>query len=77
MHGVGKDAVLCPAPPNGRKATQHPTWRIKKQDGFSMGIRRLGDRGLHTARSVAQIFVGVVFNVSSHLYDFCCRPGCM
>jgi len=42
-----------------------------------VGIRWLGDRSLHTTRTIAQIFVGVVFNVSSHLYDFCCGSGCM
>ena len=37
-----------------------------------MGIRWLGGRiSPHTSRSIALIFVGViVFNVSSHLYDF-------
>jgi hypothetical protein len=34
-------------------------------------IRWLGGRSLHTTRSIAQIFVGVVFNVSPHLYDVC------
>jgi hypothetical protein len=34
------------------------------------GIGWLGGRGLHTTRSIAQIFLGAVFNVSSHLYDF-------
>jgi hypothetical protein len=28
--------------------------------------------GRHTIRSIAQIFVGIVFNVSPHLHDFCC-----
>jgi hypothetical protein len=37
----------------------------------------LGDRGLHITRIITQIFVGVVFNVSSHLYDFGCRSDCM
>ena len=38
-----------------------------------MGTRWLGGRSLHTTRSIAQTFVGVVFgDVSSHLYDFCC-----
>ena len=32
----------------------------------------MGGRSLHTTKSIAQIFVGVVFDVSSHLYDFCC-----
>jgi hypothetical protein len=36
---------------------------------FSAGVRWLGGRGLHTTRSIAQIFVEVVFNVSSHLYS--------
>ena len=39
-----------------------------------MGIRWLGGKSLHTTRSITQILVGVqvVFNVSSHLHEFCC-----
>jgi len=37
-----------------------------------VGIRWLRCRILHTTRSIAQIFVGIVLNVSSHLYNFCC-----
>ena len=40
----------------------------QKRKGFSVGIRRLGGRYLHTTRSIAQIFVWVVFNVSSPKY---------
>ena len=42
----------------------------QKRKGFSVGIRWLGGRGLHTTRSVAQIFVGMVSNASFHLCDF-------
>ena len=44
---------------------------------LSVGNRWLGGRGLLTTRSIAQICVGVVFNVLSHLYDFKCRSDCM
>ena len=44
---------------------------------FSVGIKWLGGRSLHTTRSIARIFVGVKLNVSSHLYDFCCGSDCM
>jgi len=37
-----------------------------------MWIKWLGGKTLHTTRSIAQIFVGVIFIVSPHLYDFCC-----
>jgi hypothetical protein len=37
-----------------------------------VGIRWLGD----STRSIAQIFLGVVFDVSFHLYDFCCGSDC-
>jgi len=74
-HGLGKDVVLCSAPPNGCKDTQHPNWRTKIRS-FSVGIRWLGGRSLHTTRSIAQIFVGVVFDVSPHMYDFCCGADC-
>jgi hypothetical protein len=39
----------------------------QKRKGFPVGIKWLGDRDLRTTRSIAQIFVGVVFNVLSHL----------
>ena len=48
----------------------------KNKRNFSVGIRWLGGRSLHT-RSIAQIFVGVVLDVSSHLYSFCCGSDCM
>ena len=41
-----------------------------KKKSFSVGGRWLEGRSLHTTRSVAHIFVGVVFNVLSHLYGF-------
>jgi hypothetical protein len=49
----------------------------QKRRGVSVGIRWLGGRALHTTRSVALIFLGVVFNVSSHLYGFWCESECM
>jgi len=54
-----------------------PPGEYKKRRKFSVGVRWLGGRSLHTTRSAAHIFVGVVFNVSSHLYDFCCGSDCM
>jgi hypothetical protein len=36
-HGLGKDVVLCSAPPNGSKDTQHSTWRIKIGEAFQWG----------------------------------------
>jgi hypothetical protein len=53
--------------------THIPYLENKKKRSFSVGDRWLGGRSLHTTRSIAHIFVGVVFNVSSHLYDFCCK----
>jgi hypothetical protein len=35
-----------------------------------VGVRWLGDRSLPTTRSINQIFLGVVFIVSSHLHDY-------
>jgi len=47
-------------------------------EAYQWGSRGwLGGRSLHTTRSIAQIFVGVVFNASSHLHDFCCGSDCM
>ena len=68
-----KNSVLCPAhhalsdSMQNHTTSQHlPGEHAEK--GSSMGIRWLGGRSLHTTRSTAQIFVGVVFNVSSYLY---------
>ena len=44
---------------------------------FLSGDQWLGGRSLHTTRSVAQIFLGVVFDVSSHWYGLCCGSNCM
>jgi hypothetical protein len=52
-----------------RHTTSHLENKIKKN--FSSGIGWLGGRSLHTTRIIAQTFVGVVFNVTSHPYDFC------
>jgi hypothetical protein len=59
---------------------RHTTSHLESTDkrNVSVGIRWLGGRSLHTTRSIAQIFVGIVFNVLSHLlYDFCCGSDCM
>ena len=50
---------------------------IINQWSFSVGGRWLGGRSLHTTRCIAQIFVEVVINVSSHLYGFCCKSDCI
>jgi hypothetical protein len=54
--------------------TQHPTWGINIGETSQWGrIRCLGGRSLHTTRCNTQIYVGVVFNVSSLPCDFCCK----
>jgi hypothetical protein len=53
----------------------HFSSREQKRKVFSVGIRWLGGRGLDTVKSIAQIFVGVVFNSTSHLYDLCCHSS--
>jgi len=56
----------------------HATFHLENKKGMdSVGFRSLGGIGLHTTKSIAQIFVGVVFDVSSHLHDFCCGSDCM
>jgi hypothetical protein len=42
----------------------------EKEEGFLMGIRRLGGSGLHTTRSIAQTFLKVALNVASVFKDF-------
>jgi len=59
---------------------RHTTSHLKNQikGSFSVGIGCwLGGRSLNTTRSIAQIFVGVVFDVLSHLYDLCRKFDCM
>jgi hypothetical protein len=51
------------------------TRRIKIRS-FSVRVRWLGGKSLHTTKSISHIFVGVVFKVSSQLYDFCCGSDC-
>jgi hypothetical protein len=72
--GMDKERMLlciCTTQRMLRHTTPH--LENKNKRSFSVGIRWLGGRNLHTTRSVAQIFVGVVFSVSSHLYDFLLR----
>jgi hypothetical protein len=45
-------------------------YQSSSNSSISVGIRWLGGKSLHTTRIIAQMFFGVVFNVSSHLYDF-------
>ena len=47
---------------------KNSTWRKNKK--FFSGDQVVGSRDLHTTRSIAQLFLEVVFNVSSHLYVF-------
>jgi hypothetical protein len=57
---------------------RHTTSHLEKKKKRGFLVRILGGRSLHTTKSIAaQIFVGVVINVSSHLYDFGCGPDCM
>jgi hypothetical protein len=53
--------VFCTTQWMQRHTTSHLENKIKKC--FSVGIRWLGGRSLHTTRGIAQIFVGFVFNV--------------
>jgi len=48
-----------------------------KKRSFSVGIGWLRGRSLRTTRNIAQIFLGVVFNVSSHLLNFVVEIECM
>ena len=40
-------------------------------------INKLSAPHLHTTKSIAQISLGAVFNVSSYLYEFGCGSDCM
>jgi hypothetical protein len=49
----------------------------KNKRGFLVGIRWLEGKSLHTtSKNIAHIFMGVVLNVLSYLYDFC-ESDCM
>ena len=50
----------------------HPTCELKTGKAFLWESGGGSRRSLHTNRSIAQIFVGCVFELSSHLYNFCC-----
>jgi hypothetical protein len=68
VYSQPKDDGLCSAPPIRCRNTQDSTRRIKIRKTFQcVGIRWLGGRSLHTTRSIAQKFLGVVLNVSSHI----------
>ena len=56
QHGLGKDVVLFSATPNGC-TTSHLENRERRS--FSVGIRWLGGRSLHTTSRIAQIFFGI------------------
>jgi hypothetical protein len=71
--GIRRDVVLYSAPPNGCKDTTS-IWiqsngckDIKKRRSFSVGIRWLEAEACTPNRAIAQIFVGLVLNVLSHL----------
>ena len=49
----------------------------QKRKGFLVGIWWLEGKGLQPTRSIAQMLLKVVFNASSHLFDFCCGSDCM
>ena len=65
------DIVLFSAPPNGCRDTQYPTWRMIERKGFHWGSGGWEAEAC-TPLGVVLIFLGVVFNVSPHLYDSCC-----
>ena len=67
----GCRCVFCSTQWMQRDTTSHLEHKNKRC--FSVGIRWLGGKILHMARSIAQIYVGIVFNVLSHLYDFLLR----
>jgi hypothetical protein len=57
-------------------AETHNIPRGEKKEEFFGGDQVMGSRSLYTTRSIAQIFAGVLFNVSPHLYVFsCCGVG--
>ena len=54
----------------------HPTWKIKGEGAFFENQVVRG-RSLHTTRSIARTFLGVVLIASSHLYDVLRGSDCM
>jgi len=61
--------VYQPPPKKKKEETHNIPFGVLKRIDFLVGIRWLGGRGLHTTRSIALTFLGVLFNLS-HLYDF-------
>jgi hypothetical protein len=56
---------MCFAQLNGCRVTQHPTLRVKRgKVSYQLGSARWSwGKGLHTTKSSAQMFLGVVLNV--------------
>jgi hypothetical protein len=49
-------------------AETHNHLENKYKRGFSVGVRWLGGRSLHTTKSIALKLIGVVFNISSPFF---------
>ena len=60
-------------------AEKHTTSHLENENkkSLSMRSRCLGNRSLQNIKSIAQVSLGVVLNVSCYLYGFCCGPDCM
>jgi len=69
MDWKGRCFVFCTTQWMQRHNIQTGGYKLEKL--FS-GDQVVGPRSLHTTKSIAQIFWGVVFNVSYHLFIFCC-----
>jgi len=70
---MDKEKMFCTT--HARRDTQHPTWKIK-QKLFS-GDQVVGRKKPAHRQIIDQIFWGVVFNVSSHLFGVCCGSECI
>ena len=79
-HGLGKDAVLCFAPPNGCRDTLHPTSHLENKDKLFSGDQVVGRQKLaHHQEYCSDICGGCVQYLNHMIFVvdlIACRLNC-
>ena len=66
-HRSGKDVALYSAPPNGSRATKHPTWRRKIREAFQWGSGGWSQKPTHHQEYCSNICGGCVQCLVSYI----------
>jgi hypothetical protein len=74
---VSIDVNYWRAPTNGYRETHNIHLENERGKAFQWGSGGWGGKGLRTTRNIAQISLGIVFNVSFHMYESFCGSDCM